>query len=284
MNVAHDQKQDEQEALWNGTAGQAWVAMQAVIDRAFEPFEYLLAEAVPAASNTRMLDIGCGTGGTTLAVARRIGAAGHCTGVDISGPMITAARTRAQCENVDASFIQADAGSHAFAPQSFDTLISRFGVMFFGDPVAAFANLHRAARPGARFRFLAWRDASENPFMTAAERAAAPLLPALPARKPGAPGQFAFADRHRIFSILQQSGWMDIDIRPIDVACSFPEEELVSYLTYMGPVGGVLQQADSQTRAQVLATVRPAFDPYLRGKEVVFTAACWMADAWAAPM
>jgi SAM-dependent methyltransferase len=281
MNATANRKQDDQEALWNGTAGQAWVAVQATIDQAFRPFEDLLAQAIPAASQTRLLDIGCGTGGTTLAVARRLGAAGHCTGVDISGPMIAAARTRAQRENIHASFVQADAGSHSFTPQSFDALISRFGVMFFDDPVAAFANLHRAARPGARFRFLAWRDASENPFMTAAERAAAPLLPALPVRQPGAPGQFAFADRDRILSILQQSGWIDVDIRPIDVACSFPEEELVQYLTYMGPVGRVLQQADSQTSDRVLAVIRPAFDPYLHGNEVVFTAACWMVDAWA---
>lgn len=276
MNT-NSQERDDQTALWNGTAGQAWVAMQSTLDRALRPFEDLLAEAVPAAS--RVLDVGCGTGGTTLAVARHIGTAGHCTGVDLSAPMIAAARTRAQLEGVDASFVQADAGSHAFTPHAFDTLISRFGVMFFDDPVAAFANLHRAARPGARFRFLAWRDASENPFMTAAERAAAPLLPALPVRKPGAPGQFAFADRNRIATILQQSGWTHIDIRPIDVACSFPREELVPYLSTMGPVGGVLQQADSQTRTQVLAAVRPAFDPYLRGDEVAFTAACWMTGA-----
>jgi SAM-dependent methyltransferase len=281
MNAITNQKQDDQEALWNGTAGQAWVAVQATLDRAFRPFEDLLAQAIPAASQNHVLDIGCGTGGTTLAVARRIGAGGHCTGVDISGPMIAAARTRAQRQNVDASFVQADAGGHPFTPQSFDALVSRFGVMFFDDPVGAFSNLRRAVRPGARLRFLAWRDASENSFMTAAEHAAAPLLPALPARQPGAPGQFAFADRDRVFSILRQNGWTNIAIQPIDVVCSFPEEELVQYLTYMGPVGRLLQQADSQTRDRVLAAIRPAFDPYLRGSEVAFSAACWIADAWA---
>ena len=112
--------------------------------------------------------------------------------------------------------------------------------------------------------------------MTTAERAAAPLLPDLPVRRPDGPGQFAFADRHRVHAILQQSGWSDIDIRPIDVACTMPEKELVHYLTRFGPVGLVLHEADDDTRTRVVETVRPAFDPYVHGAEVRFTAACWM--------
>jgi hypothetical protein len=115
--------------------------------------------------------------------------------------------------------------------------------------------------------------------MTAAERAAAPLLPNLPARRPDAPGQFAFANRDRVHAILEESGWAGIDIRPIDVECAFPEKELVTYLTRLGPVGMVLHEADDRTRSQVVQTVRPAFDPYVHGAEVRFTAACWMAGA-----
>ena len=118
--------------------------------------------------------------------------------------------------------------------------------MFFSDPVAAFGNLRRAARPGATLRFAAWRGVAENSFMTVAETAAAPLLPELPARVPDAPGQFAFAARERMQVILRDSGWRDVDIQPVDVACVFPESELLQYLTWMGPVGRALQQADAQ--------------------------------------
>ena len=149
----------------------------------------------PPDPERRVLDVGCGTGSTTLAVARLLGAKGRCTGIDISEPMIAAARARAEREGTPASFIRADAQTHAFEPASFDMIISRFGVMFFDDSVRAFANLRRAARDDAELRFIAWRSAAENPFMTTAERAAAPLLPNLPARRPDAPGQFAFADR-----------------------------------------------------------------------------------------
>jgi hypothetical protein len=115
--------------------------------------------------------------------------------------------------------------------------------------------------------------------MTTAERAAAPLLPNLPPRKPGAPGQFAFADRSRVTCTLAASGWTDIDIQPVDVACTLPERELVPYLSRLGPVGLALQEADSQTRTRVIDAMRTAFEPYVHGTEVRFTAACWIARA-----
>ncbi|WP_266170124.1 class I SAM-dependent methyltransferase [Dyella subtropica] len=273
------QTNDEQTTLWNGTGGRAWVESQAVLDQMFEPFECLLAESVPAGSAHRVLDVGCGTGSTTLAVARRLGAKGRCIGIDISDPMLAAARVRAEREGAPASFIRADAQMHAFEPASFDAIISRFGVMFFEDSVRAFANLRRAARDGAELRFVAWRGPEENPFMTTAERAAARLLPNLPARAPNAPGQFAFADKHRVYRILEEGGWAGIDIRSIDVACTFPEKELIPYLTRLGPLGRVLQEVDGPTHAQVIETVRTAFDPYVHGAEVGFTAACWMVVA-----
>jgi ubiquinone/menaquinone biosynthesis C-methylase UbiE len=277
------QTDDEQTRLWNGLAGRAWVETQELLDQMFKPFEDLLVEAVSAESGGRVLDVGCGTGSTMLAVARLLGAKGRCIGIDISDPMIAAARARAERESTPASFIRANAQIHAFEPASFDMIISRFGVMFFDDSVRAFANLRRAARHDAEFRFVAWRSAAENPFMTTAERAAAPLLPNLPARRPEAPGQFAFADRRRIYSILEESGWAEIDIRPIDVACTLPEKELVRYLTRLGPVGLLLQEADDRTRTQAIETVRAAFEPYVHGAEVRFTAACWMVGARVPP-
>ena len=278
MDVKH-QTDNEQTRLWNGLAGRAWVDAQESLDQMFKPFEELLIEAVSAGCADRVLDVGCGTGSTALAVARTLAAKGRCVGIDISDPMIAVARARAEREGTPASFIRADAQSHAFEPASFDMIISRFGVMFFDDSVRAFANLRSAATDDAELRFIAWRSAAENPFMTTAERTAAPLLPKLPARRPDAPGQFAFADRRRVHAILEQSGWVEIDIRPIDVACTLPEEALMRYLSRLGPVGLILHEADARTRKQVIETVRAAFDPYVHGEEVRFTAACWMVGA-----
>ena len=280
MNIRQHTEDNEQAALWNGRAGRAWVDAQESLDRLFTPFENLLVDEVRAAQARRVLDVGCGTGATTLAIARVLGAEGHCTGADISEPMIAVARARAGREGAPASFVCGDAQRHPFEPASFDLFVSRFGVMFFDSPVQAFSNLLNAAKGGARLRAIAWRSAAENPFMTTAERAAAPLLPNLPARKPGAPGQFAFADRDRVASILEEGGWAGIDIRPIDVECALPESDLMGYLTRLGPVGLALQdETDERRRAQVVATVRAAFEPYVRGSEVRFTAACWMIGA-----
>ncbi|MFE5916710.1 class I SAM-dependent methyltransferase [Streptomyces sp. NPDC056468] len=270
---------DEQAARWSGRSGNAWVDTQALLDDMLRPFEELLIEAMPAGRTGQVLDVGCGTGGTTVTVARRLGPESHCVGIDISEPMITAARARAEREDTPVSFIHADAQEHVFEPATFDAVVSRFGVMFFSDPVRAFANLRGAARDGAALRFIVWRGPAENPFMTTAERAAAPFLPNLPVRQPDEPGQFAFADSERVRRILTESGWSGIDIRPVEVPCTLPEQELVRYFTRLGPVGQVLPEADEQTRARVVETVRAAFDGFVHGTEVRFTSACWMIGA-----
>ena len=276
------QKSETAQAMqWGSHRGHAWVEAQDLLDRLFQPFEDMLVDAVGAAAGHRVLDIGCGTGSTTVAVARRLGDGGSSLGVDISEPMIAAARERAERERVPATFARADAQTYEFEPASYDTIISRFGVMFFDDSVRAFANLRRAAKGGAALRAIVWRSAVDNPFMTVAERAAAPLLPNLPVREPDEPGQFAFADPRRVRDILERSGWSGIEIRPIDVECAMAVEDLVPYLTRLGPVGVALQDAGDAVRAHVIETVRGAFEPYVRGGVVRFTAACWMVEAHA---
>jgi ubiquinone/menaquinone biosynthesis C-methylase UbiE len=277
--AATRQKVDEQTKLWNGSAGCAWVEAQALLDRTLQPFEDVLVEVVAASGARRVLDVGCGTGSTTRAFARLVGAGGRTVGIDISEQMISAARMLAEQERAAATFICADAQTHAFEPGSFDLITARFGTMFFADPVRAFANLRQAAASGARMCQVVWRSAAENPFMTTAERAAAPLLPNLPARVANAPGQFGLADAQRIHSILAESGWTEIDIRPIDVPCTLPASELHGYATRFGPVGVALREADPQTRAQVVATVRAAFEPFVHADEVRFTGCCWIVGA-----
>ena len=275
-----EQRSGAQAALWNGDGGRGWVATSAVLDELFRPIERLLLDAVPPAAR-HALDVGCGTGSTTVAVARRLGPGGSAVGIDVSAPMLAAARARADREGVRATFVVADAQTHPLEPARFDAILSRFGVMFFDDAAAAFANLRRAARPGAALCCVAWRGAAENPFMTAAERAAAPLLSNLPTRRPNEPGPFAFSDRDRVRGVLEDSGWSAIDVRPVDVPCTMPARALPSYLAELGPVGRALQNADDTLRARVLDAVLPAFAPYVRGAEVHITAACWRIAAQA---
>jgi SAM-dependent methyltransferase len=264
-----------EDAMWKGDASLGWVEAQSMLDAMFSPFEHLLADAVGASSASSVLDVGCGTGATTVAAAGRLAPGGSCVGVDISAAMLSAARARATPPEVAVTFRCDDAQTHAFEPRSFDMIISRFGVMFFSNPEQAFANLRSAARHGANMRLLAWRAAADNPFMTVAERATAPLIPGAQLRQESGPGQFAFADKGRVEHILSQSGWTDIDISPLDVDCGFSEDRLDFYFTRLGPVARILPSLDSAIRASVIEAARTGFQPFVQGGEVRFTAACW---------
>ena len=259
--------------LWDGPTGQAWVDNQELLNHLLQPFEDLLVDTPAATGAAQVLDIGCGTGSVARAITQRLGPDGRCIGVDISRPMTAAAAAKTTDPRL--SFVCADAQTYPFAPAGIDLFVSRFGVMFFDDPVRAFTNLRHSARADARLCAIAWRGAADNPFMTTAERAAAPLLPELPARKPDAPGQFAFADRARVQGILEDSGWRGIDIRAVDFECRFPEPALRLYLSRLGPVGRVLQEIDAARRERIIDVLRAAFEPYVRGAEVRFSAACW---------
>ena len=264
--------------VWNGAGGRGWAEMQEVTDRLLQPLADVLVEAVADGTGGRVLDVGCGAGATTSAIARRLGTGGECTGIDVSEPLVEAARSRAARDGVPIHVIRADAQRHQFEPAGFDMVVSRFGVMFFDDFVEAFANLRTATREGGELRCIVWRSAAENPFMTTAEQAAPPDL-AIPRREADGPGQFALADEQRVRSILDGSGWGDITIDRIDVACALPETDLVRYLTHLGPLGRALAHMDEPERARVVAAVRPAFDPFVAGSDVRFTAACWMIAA-----
>lgn len=280
MSEARGVNQD-QVKLWNDASGRTWVEMQQVLDRMLAPFEAPLIEAGFPGQGGRVLDVGCGAGATTLAMARRLGASGRCIGVDISGPLLAAAEARAAAERMNsATFVQADAQTHAFEPDSFDAVISRFGVMFFDDSEAAFGNLRRAVRIGAKLAFVAWRSPAENPFMTTAKRAAEPLLTNMPVPDPNAPGQFAFADGDRVRRILQASGWSDIDLARLDVEGTVTESELLAYVTKLGPVGLALKEMNDQTlRARVIEVVHAAFQPYIKNGVARFAMASWLVTA-----
>ncbi len=270
----------DQAANWNNASGKTWVEMQSVLDGMLAPYEEIVVDAGFPGEGGRVLDIGCGAGAITLAMARRVGPAGHCVGLDISRPLVAAARARAAREGLgNASFVEGDAQTQVLDRDDFDALISRFGVMFFDDPVAAFANIRRAARTGGRLAFVAWRSPAENDFLTAAVRAAAPLLPDLPTPQPGAPGQFAFADGERVRSILEGGGWSAVELKPVDLACEVAEPDLMAYVTGLGPVGLALPHADAVTARKVENVLRQAFARFVETGVARFTTACWLATA-----
>ena len=258
---------EDQRAAWNGHSGKVWVESQELLDRVLQPFEDALFEAE---LGRRVLDVGCGTGSATI----RAGRESVAVGIDISAPMLARARERAEAANVPAVFIEADATTYEL--DAFDTVISRFGVMFFEDPVRAFRNLRRT---GGALRAVAWRSPAENEFMTTAERAVAALLPALPPRRPNAPGQFAFGSRDRVIDILRASEWRDLDVALLDVTCSMPASALIPYATRLGPVGRVFEESDAATRALVTEKLEAAFSRFVAGDEVRFPAAGWLITA-----
>jgi SAM-dependent methyltransferase len=268
---------DDQATLWNGEMGQTWVEMARVTDQLFEPLTAPLLEAASAGASA-LLDVGCGAGFTTLALARELGPEARTVGADISEPLLNAARDRADAAGVPIDFVLGDAQTFDFDPASFDLIVSRLGVMFFADSVAAFANLRGAATDAARLRFVCWRDPAENPFMTLTARATKGLLD-LPARIPNTPGPYGLADAERTRGILVDAGWSEVEVQPFDATCAMPAEELMTFFTRIGPLRDALAEADDERRATVLEAVRTAAEPYVDGDRVSFEAALWIVDA-----
>lgn len=267
-------------AIWNGPAGDAWVELAPLLDRIYAPFERLLVNKIPGGA-MRVLDIGCGSGATTLSAA-----AAHpmtlCVGVDVSAPLINLARSRAQEAGLPVDFIVADAQTHCFRGR-FDAIISRFGTLFFSDPIAAFVNLRIAAAPGAQLVFFAWRSVEQNSFQTIAESAAKKAGISMPSRRDGESGQFLFADRNRIVTVLSDSGWHADAIDPVDVRCAFDSRDLRDYSHKIGPLKPILESADPTLRSKLESALHEAFAPYVLGPKVEFSAACWFVTATALP-
>lgn len=265
-------------AHWD-RAGRVWVEHQALLDRLMAPIAEAVVDAAGPANGERVLDVGCGSGATTFAAAWRTGPSGGAVGVDISPALVELARRRAGelgIEGVD--FVLADAQTHAFATP-FDAIVSRFGVMFFPDPVAAFANLRRALKPDGKLAFAAWRTPEENPLALVPLQAAAPFLPELPPFEKDAPGRFAFADPDRVRAILADSGWRAIEITPLDVVNSLSFDELLTMSLRVGPLNPILKDADEAVREKVRQAVTQALAPYAKDGAADMTSACWLVTA-----
>nr|WP_277606013.1 class I SAM-dependent methyltransferase [Glycomyces sp. L485] len=197
-----------------GAAG--WVANEAIYDAVFAPVTAAIIDAAALRPGHRMLDVGCGPG-TLLAAG--VAADATSVGVDISAEMAEAARHRAP----EATVVVADAQvADLLTDGPYDRVLSRFGVMFFDDPAAAFANIRRACAPRARMAFACWRGLDENPMFTLGSTLLTERLDPQPeSPPPGAPGPTAFADADRLSSLLEDGGWGSIDVDPLDFECDY---------------------------------------------------------------
>jgi ubiquinone/menaquinone biosynthesis C-methylase UbiE len=271
---------DEQIALWNGPSGDVWAAMQARLDNQLVTLGRATIDALAPRPGERIVDVGCGSGQSTVMLSERVAPGGHVLGVDVAAPLLAIARRRAESAGAGAvDFVEADAQVHRFEPDR-DALYSRFGVMFFADPIAAFANLAGALRPRGRLAFVCWRRPDENPVMMAPLAAAvAAGLPPPDPTQPGAPGPFAFAEPSRIATILASAGFTAIEIVPHDERIGGNDLDATLDLTFhVGPLGRQLRLVP-EARDSVVDAVRAALEPYVSGGLVMMPSATWIVTA-----
>lgn len=273
----------EQITYWNET-GTKWVQLHDLLDAQLQSLGRRTMDAAGLGTGQRVLDVGCGCGATSLDLARRVGPTGTVTGIDISSVMLGRARARAtEAGAANLHFENADAQTHAFAPASFERVFSRFGVMFFSDPRAAFANLRSSLAAGGCLGFVCWRAMAENPWLLLPTMAAASHLPLPPPPPADAPGPFAFADAERVRSILAAAGFDDIACTAIDetlaVAGGADLDQSVSFLMQFGPAAPLIRDADAAVQEIIRDAVRAALMPFRTTDGVRVPAAAWIFTA-----
>jgi SAM-dependent methyltransferase len=265
---------------WNGAAGEAWAQFQESLDRQVEPLGLAAMAVLEPREGEHILDIGCGCGQTTLALAPRVRPTGLVLGVDISEPMLDVALRRPRsAPDLQVAFRKLDAQTGDFGHGRFDAAFSRFGVMFFGDPVAAFANIRGSLKPDGRLTFVCWRPLNENPWMQAPLQAALPFLPPVAPPDPTAPGPFAFADPNRVRSILVDAGFGSVTINPFDARIGGGDvEQTLKLALGVGPIVRALREHPELTD-NVAVAVRNLLLKYVAPSGVLMPAAVWIVLA-----
>jgi len=277
----HDQNAD-QIAYWNGAGGQRWADRQPVQDILLQPVADILIDRAGIKAGERILDVGCGSGSTTFAFARAAGPSGHVLGIDISAPMLARAR-EVTPKGAPVEFVLADATIHSFAPENFDLLASRFGVMFFADPALSFANMRRALRRSGRLAFACWREPRENPFFMTPLQAVYRHVPKMPQVGPEDPGPFAFASEARVNRILSAAGFLAVTMEPVDLALDVAVggglDAAVKGALEIGPAARALAEQPPEVVAAATQSIREALTPHVKGQTVPLDAAIWIVTA-----
>ena len=273
----------DQIEFWNGSVGRTWADMQDRMDAAFTSVTAALLSLAAPQPGEHVLDIGCGSGETTLALAAAVGDDGAALGLDISAPLLARAQARAEELLSDAEFREADAASFDDGDR-YQLLISRFGVMFFDDPKAAFANLHHLAAPGGRLAFACWQGPAHNPWVGIPAGAVGDVLPPQPPADPLAPGPFAFADAGRVAAILAAAGWRDIVFHALPFIMvtgsgDDPVAAAVHFVMRIGPTARLIRDAGPEVDAVVRERLTAALRPYAANGAVGLPANAWLVAA-----
>lgn len=275
--LAMTKLQSAQADYWNHEGGPVWVEENAQLDAMLAPLGEAAMAALDARPGENVLDIGCGAGATSRALAARVAPGGGVTAVDISAPLVDLAMSKGG----DVTYICADAGGDPLPHAPFDAAFSRFGVMFFEDPVAAFAHLGAAMKPGGRIAFICWRAMMENAWARETLVAGLPFLKAPPAPpEPHAPGPFAFADKDRLAGLLQAGGWGSVTIAPFDTdyVLGPSARETAPKMLRIGPLGKLIREQDVDP-ASVVGALEPLLQRYETPAGVAMPAACWIVTA-----
>jgi ubiquinone/menaquinone biosynthesis C-methylase UbiE len=246
--------------FWNSTMGHAWVSQQAVISDVFTSVTSVSLDAAAARLGEHVIDIGCGTGDTLLAFAKVVGQSGAVLGVDVSAPMLDFAKHRAAEATLNnAAFALADATSYAFEPRWADLVYSRFGVMFFDDPVRAFTNIRGGMKAGGRLVFVCFRSMPESPWFRVPIEAARPHVPPQPPVDPLAPGMFSLAREERLGGILTEAGFREMSLKATNVPIHGKDTtQSMAFLTNAGPLSALLENASGEQRMRATEAVRNA--------------------------
>ena len=264
--------------IWDEHSDRAFAQMQAPLDRQLAPLGHRAQAALAPKPGERIADIGCGTGQTTLELAAAVGVTGKVLGLDISPACLAIAKTRA-AQTPQIEFILGDAQEFAFPPKSFDAVFSRFGVMFFADPTAAFRNIRTALKPGGRLAFVCWRDPKEVDLLALPFNTVQPLLPEHPPPVEDAPGPFGLANAQRTKTILRDAGYTDIAITPYDEKTGSGDVEASLEVALRVGVLGRIVRENPDYKDIVTEPVRTALQAHDTPDGVKLSAAVWIVTA-----
>jgi SAM-dependent methyltransferase len=272
----------EQAELWDGEAGQRWAADHERLDRLIRPLGMAAMERLAPAPGDAVIDVGCGFGATALELGRRVTSAGRVLGVDLSGAQLEVARASARAQGLaHLRFEHSDVTTYDFGGERFDGAFSRFGVMFFPDPIASFAHVRAALEPGSPLAFVCWQGLGDNEWMSVPLRAALTFVPPPAPLAPGAPGPFSFADATRVRGILEAAGFRDIDIEaggePVQVGSN--AEDAAEWLLKMGACTRLLADTSDDLRARVADQARAALSDRETADGVRLGTSTWIVHA-----